>query len=204
MKSKKFIFIIVLSLIIFNSTIPFYATAMSVDVYKSDVNSYISSSDYDPCANGHNYKLIGWHWNGYESAYAMFECQNKVIGGNYGSSHGMTKSALITSSVTTKYNGIVYTATVVCDGKTYTDTRIKLYTDDDGRIIGDVDADGKITSADSLSVLRNSVGLEYFSDNVKKIADVDKDGKITSADSLTILRYSVGLKDNSVIGERIR
>ena len=68
-------------------------------------------------------------------------------------------------------------------------------------VYGDVDNDGKTTSADSLSVLRNSVNLEIFSETQKAIADVDKDGKITSSDALSILRYSVGLspesKDNS-------
>lgn len=56
--------------------------------------------------------------------------------------------------------------------------------------LGDMDGDGKTTSADSLSILRMSVGLEPTKDG----ADVDNDGKVTSADSLIVLRYSVGLK----------
>ena len=62
------------------------------------------------------------------------------------------------------------------------------------RIMGDIDGDGKVTSADSLTVLRASVGLEKVSDDLKSIVDIDKDGRITSADSLSILRASVGLE----------
>ena len=61
-------------------------------------------------------------------------------------------------------------------------------------IMGDIDGDGKVTSADSLTVLRASVGLEKVSDELKSIVDIDKDGRITSADSLSILRASVGLE----------
>ena len=60
-------------------------------------------------------------------------------------------------------------------------------------LYGDVDDDGKITSADSLSVLRASVSLETFDKIQKTIADVDGNDKLDSADSLAVLRYSVGL-----------
>lgn len=56
--------------------------------------------------------------------------------------------------------------------------------------------DGKVTSADSLKVLRASVGLEKLDDVQMKLADVDGDGKITSADALEILRRSVNLSQN--------
>ena len=59
---------------------------------------------------------------------------------------------------------------------------------------GDVDGDDLITSSDSLSILRASVGLEYFTNGQKKIADVDVNKKIDSADSLAVLRHIVGLK----------
>lgn len=64
-------------------------------------------------------------------------------------------------------------------------------------VYGDIDNDGKATSADSLAALRNSVGLDYFTETQKSVADVDKDGKVTSADALRILRYSVGLSPDS-------
>lgn len=59
--------------------------------------------------------------------------------------------------------------------------------------LGDVDGDGKVTSADSRLVLRYSIGLEKFNNNQKKAADFDKDGKINSEDARLIMRYSVGL-----------
>ena len=65
---------------------------------------------------------------------------------------------------------------------------------------GDVDDDGRITSADSLLILRQSVGLEDFDDVHKILAEVDGDDIITSADALEVLRYSVGLPANSIIG----
>lgn len=68
-------------------------------------------------------------------------------------------------------------------------------------MVGDLDDDGKITSADSLQILRQSVNLEHFDDVHKGLADVDNDGSITSADALEVLRYSVSLPTNGSIGE---
>ena len=68
---------------------------------------------------------------------------------------------------------------------------------------GDLDGDGKITSADSLLILRQSVSLEHFTDFQQKLADVDGDGKITSADALEVLRYSVSLPTTGNIGKTI-
>lgn len=68
--------------------------------------------------------------------------------------------------------------------------------------IGDVDGDGSITAADSLSVLRISVKLETT--NYTKLADVDGNASIDSADALDILRYSVHLSANSNIGKKIK
>lgn len=62
---------------------------------------------------------------------------------------------------------------------------------------GDIDGDGKITSSDSLSTLRYSVGLEKFSEEVENAADVNLDGEIDSADSLALLRSSVGFVDTN-------
>ena len=64
-----------------------------------------------------------------------------------------------------------------------------------GRAYGDLDKDGMVTSADALSILRRSVGLESYSAEENDLADVDKDGNVTSADSLTVLRFSVNLLD---------
>lgn len=70
----------------------------------------------------------------------------------------------------------------------------------DSCIYGDIDGDGRITSADSLLILRQSVSLENFDDVHKELADVDRDGVITSADALEVLRYSVGLPSGGNIG----
>ncbi len=72
------------------------------------------------------------------------------------------------------------------------------------RIYGDLDNDNEITSADSLLILRQSVGLENFDDVEQKLADVDGDESITSADALEVLRYSVGLPATSNIGEKLK
>ena len=64
-----------------------------------------------------------------------------------------------------------------------------------GFSLGDVNKDGKVNSADSLSILRYSVNLETYTDEQKALADIDKNGKHNSADSLHALRMSVGLED---------
>lgn len=65
---------------------------------------------------------------------------------------------------------------------------------------GDLNGDNRVTSVDSLLILRQSVSLENFSSAKKKLADVNTDGHITSADSLEVLRYSVGLLSNTYVG----
>lgn len=71
-------------------------------------------------------------------------------------------------------------------------------------IIGDIDADGIITSADSLIILRMSVKLEPITRRMYDYADVDYDGYITSADALEVLRYSVKLPTQGNIGKKIQ
>ncbi|MBQ3970200.1 MAG: dockerin type I repeat-containing protein, partial [Clostridia bacterium] len=68
-------------------------------------------------------------------------------------------------------------------------------------IVGDVDGDESLTSADALSILRYSVDLEKFDNTQLGLADVNNDNSVDSADSLSVLRYSVGLIDNSTIGK---
>ena len=68
-------------------------------------------------------------------------------------------------------------------------------------IIGDLDGDNSVTSADSLKILRMSVYLEQTTEENKPFADVDKDGSVTSADALEVLRFSVGLPSNESIGK---
>lgn len=56
-------------------------------------------------------------------------------------------------------------------------------------VTGDVDLDGKITSADALTVLQHATGITTLTSEQKKIADVNKDGRINSTDALEILHY---------------
>ncbi len=70
-------------------------------------------------------------------------------------------------------------------------------------LIGDIDADGMITSVDALIILRISVSLETINSEQFVYADVDNDGTITSADALEVLRYSVQLPCIYNIGEKL-
>ena len=64
-------------------------------------------------------------------------------------------------------------------------------------MLGDVDKDGDITSADARFALRRAVDLEtYAKGSYEYIAcDVDRDNDVTSADARKILRASVELED---------
>ncbi len=63
-------------------------------------------------------------------------------------------------------------------------------------MLGDVDADGKISAADARLALRASVGLEKYAAGTDQFfaANVDGDEKISAADARLILRASVGLE----------
>ena len=58
---------------------------------------------------------------------------------------------------------------------------------------GDVNADGAITSADSLMVSQYTVGNRTFSYLEKYLADVNGDGSINASDTLMINQISVGI-----------
>lgn len=61
--------------------------------------------------------------------------------------------------------------------------------------LGDVNGDGKITSADARTILRHSARLEMLEGDALTAADVNFDGKITSADARTVLRVSAKLEE---------
>ena len=62
-------------------------------------------------------------------------------------------------------------------------------------VLGDVDGNGKVESADARLALRASVKLESFLCRAQRYAaDVDYNGKVESADARTILRVSVKLE----------
>ncbi|MBE6812061.1 MAG: peptidase M15 [Ruminococcaceae bacterium] len=56
----------------------------------------------------------------------------------------------------------------------------------------DADNDGRILSADARIVLRASVGLSPWTDEMLKNCDIDNDKTLTSGDARLILRLSVG------------
>lgn len=61
-------------------------------------------------------------------------------------------------------------------------------------ILGDVNADSRITAADARLALRASVALEKFDKLQTLAADANKDKVVTAADARMILRASVGLE----------
>lgn len=61
-------------------------------------------------------------------------------------------------------------------------------------ILGDVNADGKVTAADARVTLRVSAKLDTISDVVMLAADIDGNGKITAADARKVLRASAKLE----------
>ena len=58
-------------------------------------------------------------------------------------------------------------------------------------LIGDINADSKINSADALLILRHAVGLTTLSGNLLISADWNGDGKVNSSDALEVLRFAV-------------
>ena len=77
--------------------------------------------------------------------------------------------------------------------------RLRKLADDYG-LRGDVNLDGKVTSADAAMVLRYVSGLIDLNDQQKKNADFNRDGKITKEDADAILNYVVGKHQIRVIG----
>ena len=58
-------------------------------------------------------------------------------------------------------------------------------------LIGDIDADSKINSADALLILRHAVGLTTLSGHLLISADWNGDGKVNSSDALEVLKFAV-------------
>ncbi|MDQ0359781.1 dockerin type I domain-containing protein [Breznakia pachnodae] len=61
-----------------------------------------------------------------------------------------------------------------------------------GTVKGDVNGDGKVTSADYLFVKAYIMGTKSLTSDQQKAADVNGDGKVTSADYLKIKAYIMG------------
>ena len=58
-------------------------------------------------------------------------------------------------------------------------------------LIGDINADSKINSADALLILRHAVGLTTLLGNLLISADWNGDGKVNSSDALEVLKFAV-------------
>lgn len=58
-------------------------------------------------------------------------------------------------------------------------------------LIGDINADSKINSADALLILRHAVELTTLSGNLLISADWNGDGKVNSSDALEVLKFAV-------------
>jgi hypothetical protein len=59
---------------------------------------------------------------------------------------------------------------------------------------GDVDGDGKVTTADALNILRYVAGLIELTAEQRGLYDVNKDSEINTADALAILRMVAGIE----------
>ena len=168
-------------------------------------------------ATGHSYGKPKWTWNGHDSAQAVFMCENCY--------QTLTLDAQITSIVMTEptasSEGIrTYTARVTYGDTEYTDEMTetipklepvqtpdeptpKPAPDEPIGLLGDVNDDGEVNSADALAILRSSVRLEVFDDTKKLLGDVNGDDSVDSADALDVLRHSVGLPANRNIGKPV-
>ena len=62
-------------------------------------------------------------------------------------------------------------------------------------IIGDVDMDGDVDTADALLALRYVLELESLNEDQLAQAEVDGDGEVTIVDALLILRVALGILD---------
>lgn len=58
---------------------------------------------------------------------------------------------------------------------------------------GDVDGDGRLTTADARTALRIAVGLDPLTDKACALADLTGDRRVTTADARLILRKCIGL-----------
>ncbi len=67
-----------------------------------------------------------------------------------------------------------------------------MFTATAAALLGDVDGNGKVTSADARLILRYSARLESMSD--EKVADIDRNGRVNSADARLALRISAKLE----------
>ena len=78
-------------------------------------------------------------------------------------------------------------------------------TSEEEPVHGDVDGDGKVTSADARLALRASIRLEDIREGTDAFtaADADRNGKLEPEDARYILRASVGLENLATLGRGV-
>ena len=64
----------------------------------------------------------------------------------------------------------------------------------EARLLGDVDGDGTVTTADAAAVLRAAAECDMLSDAQAESADVNGDGDANTADAVLILQYSAEMR----------
>ena len=68
-------------------------------------------------------------------------------------------------------------------------------------IYGDVNNDKKVSTADAVLIMRNTLGLNNLSADAAVRADVDGDGSVTIKDSIYVLQYMCGILDTFPVEE---
>lgn len=91
-------------------------------------------------------------------------------------------------------DGVFYPPSGAASGLVY--VGITRNTEPDDFLLGDVDMNGIVNSADALLALRYSMGLAQLTPAQLERGDMDGNGIVSSADALAILRQSMGMKKN--------
>lgn len=60
-------------------------------------------------------------------------------------------------------------------------------------LIGDVNGDGIINSADAVLIMRHALGIIQLTGDALIAADYNQDGNVNAADALSVLRYTMGI-----------
>ena len=60
-------------------------------------------------------------------------------------------------------------------------------------LIGDVNGDGKVNTADAVQVLKYAAGMIQLDDRQNTLGDCNHDGKVNTADAVLILKYAAGM-----------
>lgn len=157
-------------------------------ITSTGITGYIATRDVknnedwaEVIENGNSETSTEIKGNGFKTSGTNIVCQPKITVENIKS---ISKDIIIKKGDTviadTANVGTGYTLT--SDGKTYTIV-----------VLGDVNGDNEINSADLLTIVKHLKGTLKITQECKmKSADVNKDGEINSADLLSIVKYLKG------------